>query len=240
MGEREVLAWTLEDIRNENLYRDRAGFPEEIPDAFSTLQEYMQMFKPLILEELRAETQAALDGLEGCPFLELGNLHGQITEKHGFRFFLWRPRDNDDSRDNYDVRPGSLLLISTTGSVFLNDQEYRLGIFMSEDKGIQTLLRAGMEDDDWCPEYAWILSSTLAMRRTLEAMMKPSVQSFIIENLLATGSELPQRIRASIQRENLFSFAMEGLNESQAEAVDMACSEDGGIIKLLQGPPGTG
>ncbi|GAU32057.1 hypothetical protein TSUD_214120, partial [Trifolium subterraneum] len=63
-----VLSWPLEDVLNENLYKDKV---HKIPDTFKSATEYKTTFIPLLFEETRTDLSSSLFGVSKAPFCEI-------------------------------------------------------------------------------------------------------------------------------------------------------------------------
>ncbi|KAF0891412.1 hypothetical protein E2562_009841 [Oryza meyeriana var. granulata] len=59
-----VLGWKLEDVMNENLFKDKM---KRIPSTFSDLKSYLESYTSLLLEEMRAEVSSSLEAISTMP-----------------------------------------------------------------------------------------------------------------------------------------------------------------------------
>ncbi|CAK8538107.1 unnamed protein product [Lathyrus sativus] len=63
-----VLSWPLEDVINENLYKDKV---HKIPETFKSPTDYKNSFIPLLLEETRADLSSSFTAVSRAPFCEI-------------------------------------------------------------------------------------------------------------------------------------------------------------------------
>ncbi|XP_058748085.1 probable helicase MAGATAMA 3 [Vicia villosa] len=66
-----VFSWTLQDVLNENLYKDKV---HKIPQTFNSATDYKNSFIPLLFEETRADLSSSLSGVSRAPFCEIKNV----------------------------------------------------------------------------------------------------------------------------------------------------------------------
>uniref|UniRef100_A0A0D9W8K8 UvrD-like helicase ATP-binding domain-containing protein n=1 Tax=Leersia perrieri TaxID=77586 RepID=A0A0D9W8K8_9ORYZ len=59
-----VLTWKLEDVMNENLFKDKM---KKIPSTFSDLKSYLESYTSPLLEEMRAEMFSSLEAISTMP-----------------------------------------------------------------------------------------------------------------------------------------------------------------------------
>ncbi|KAI5434570.1 probable helicase MAGATAMA 3 [Lathyrus oleraceus] len=63
-----VLSWRMEDVLNENLYKDKV---HKIPEKFKSPTDYKNSFIPLLFEETRADLSSSLIAVSQAPFCEV-------------------------------------------------------------------------------------------------------------------------------------------------------------------------
>ncbi|CAJ2652925.1 unnamed protein product [Trifolium pratense] len=67
-----VLSWSLEDVLNENLYKNQV---HKIPESFQSATDYKNSFIPLLFEETRADLSSSLYGVSHAPFCEIADVN---------------------------------------------------------------------------------------------------------------------------------------------------------------------
>ncbi|KAL5102075.1 hypothetical protein RYX36_006402 [Vicia faba] len=71
-----VLSWPMEDVLNENLYKDKV---HKIPETFNSATDYKNSFIPLLFEETRADLSSSLSAVSRAPFCEIKEVE-EITQ----------------------------------------------------------------------------------------------------------------------------------------------------------------
>nr|GMC57397.1 probable helicase MAGATAMA 3 [Ipomoea batatas] len=110
-----VFSWSLEDMMNKDLYRDKV---KKIPDTFMSTDHYLNYFINPLLEETRADLYSnmtnSLRYAQACEVLD-------VRISKGFKFpkdllydiFLKTPRGGgDDSKQPYEPEVGDLIAFS--------------------------------------------------------------------------------------------------------------------------------
>ncbi|KAL6532138.1 hypothetical protein OROGR_014108 [Orobanche gracilis] len=117
-----VFSWSIQDIFNENLYKNQV---EEIPESFECVDKYLGSYIYPLLEETRAELASAMESVYKAPFAEVTS----FRECKGETFFYdtkvdhWRNRHSDRGREAYRTLPGDILLISNMKPETASDLE---------------------------------------------------------------------------------------------------------------------
>ncbi|XP_022776511.1 uncharacterized protein LOC111318116 isoform X2 [Durio zibethinus] len=107
-----VFAWSLEDIFNDDLYKDEVG---KIPDAFQSMEQYLESYVLPLLDETRAEMRSSMEVIARAPYAEVTHL--QEAKPHGKLLFnvnvdYWRNRFNDREKEPYKTLPGDVFVIA--------------------------------------------------------------------------------------------------------------------------------
>ncbi|CAA3025292.1 Hypothetical predicted protein [Olea europaea subsp. europaea] len=108
-----VFSWSLEDIFNEDLYRNQV---EKIPELHQSVDLYLGSYVYPLLEETRAELASAMDGIYNAPFAEVIALHvAKPYDTHTLLYDVkvekWKNRSGHGDREPYRTLPGDVVLL---------------------------------------------------------------------------------------------------------------------------------
>ncbi|KAL5554069.1 hypothetical protein UlMin_041470 [Ulmus minor] len=151
-----VFSWSLEDISNETLYKDKV---ERIPETFKSANHYLGSFVYPLLEETRAEVCSSMDALYKAPFAHVTSF--EESKPRGTRVYdigvdYWRNRFNRSSKELYKTLPGDLLVLTNVKPETSSDLE-RAGTswaFLSVTK-----ITEDEDDDDSTSTYFKVRAS---------------------------------------------------------------------------------
>ncbi|XP_062113026.1 uncharacterized protein LOC133824169 isoform X1 [Humulus lupulus] len=261
-----VFSWTLEDISNENLYKDKV---EKIPESFQSVEHYLGSFVYPLLEETRVQLYSSMDVLYRLPFAEVvafDETKSKGEKVYQVRVDCWRNRFNDRSKEPYKTLPGDILILVNAKPETFSDLERtgRSWSFLSVSS-----ITEDEKGDDSSSTYFKVKSST---EFELEKQMQTSLFVVFLANL-TTNKRVWKALHMSrnlkmldyvlcnrsgvmenfdtcseenccISDEKLVKSLSSNMNESQTGAV-LAClhmmhCKNRGAFELIWGPPGTG
>ncbi|XP_052204554.1 uncharacterized protein LOC127809638 [Diospyros lotus] len=110
-----VFSWSVDDIRNEDLYRNQV---EKIPESFQSVGVYLGSFVYPLLEETRAELASSMDIIYGAPFAKVNSLveskpyATHATLHYAVVVDYWRNKFSDCCEEPYRTLPGDVCIIS--------------------------------------------------------------------------------------------------------------------------------
>eukprot|EP01133_Synstelium_polycarpum_P003434 gene3434-3899_t len=236
-----ILGWTLESLDDT----DTKGL-KSIPPSFENLTEYISIFEPLLLQELKGQLIKSVEEMDerGTPATV-----EDIARESEFHLcdFLLDVKDDDLLTDDLIIIQKEILgkkceafgkiESRTRGSSKEKSKSPLLKIrfFQLEKKKINMVqhLKIG---SNWQIKKVTSLSTINREYLALHSVGKLPLGSFIISPSLALSTsnaapqfEIPSRLRSALCRT---------LNESQINAIYASMSPHG--FTLLQGPPGTG
>nr|GLL19013.1 probable helicase MAGATAMA 3 isoform X3 [Ipomoea trifida] len=149
-----VFSWSLEDVMNKNLYKDKV---KEIPDTFLSEVHYLNSFMHPLLEETRADLYSNMtDSLRNAPSCEVLDLR----TREGFNppndlFYevrLKRTRNGyGESKTPYEPQGGELIALSDVRPKRIED--------LNRPKISYLIAVVGSRDDDDDSDWFPILSS---------------------------------------------------------------------------------
>ncbi|RHN56813.1 putative P-loop containing nucleoside triphosphate hydrolase [Medicago truncatula] len=125
-----VLSWTLEDVLNENLYKDKV---HKIPETFKSATDYNNSFIPLLFEETRADLSSSLSGVSQASLCEIWKVENSkqlkfhkaqnqfIQFHHTIRLESTTESDRDENGGSYEPASGDLIAITYIKPKSLND-----------------------------------------------------------------------------------------------------------------------
>ncbi|KAL3736002.1 hypothetical protein ACJRO7_025025 [Eucalyptus globulus] len=104
-----ISSWSLQDIFNINLYRDKIG---TIPDSFQSVEQYVSSFKFPLLEETRVGLCSSMQNVSRRPFARVtGFVEGEKNVYH-VEVDYWRNRANNRGKEPYRTSPGDVLMLT--------------------------------------------------------------------------------------------------------------------------------
>ncbi|XP_059624937.1 uncharacterized protein LOC132268175 [Cornus florida] len=260
-----VFSWSLEDINNEDLYKNQV---EKIPVSFQSEENYLGSYVFPLLEETRAELASSMEILYRAPFAEVISftefkVRGKLL--YDVKVDYWRNRFNDRAKEPYRTLPGDIFVISDVKPVTISDLQRvgRTWTFASvtnitedenEDDSTTTHFRIKASKDIevgmWKSMFVVFLMNITTSKRIWNTLHMFTNMK-IIKNILGTESVVEENCdRCSLNNNNsqlseIFSTRLlSKLNESQTEAImaslqKMECIHKTSV-KLIWGPPGTG
>ncbi|OMO60732.1 hypothetical protein CCACVL1_23908 [Corchorus capsularis] len=107
-----VFSWSLEDIFNDNLYKDQI---EKIPASFQSVEHYFGSYFLPLLEDTRAAICSSMEIIARAPYAEVTKL--SEAKPHGGLLFdvnvdYWRNRFSDRVKEPYKTLPGDIFIIA--------------------------------------------------------------------------------------------------------------------------------
>ncbi|KAF7010863.1 hypothetical protein CFC21_025231 [Triticum aestivum] len=258
-----VLSWTVQEINDDDLYRDKV---ETIPCKFNSLGHYLQSYRAPLIEETRSDLCSCLELINEAPSSKI--LSMEEAGKSGLYFMDVDFWDNGAgfSTEAYTARNGDIFILSSSkpeAAEDLNrygvtycmamvtevslDDEYQKGFRVKVEQDI------GLEEDLSKFRHAIFLTNIMTNIRIWKALTfeKHMNKNFtVIKSLLAPTNLGDDVCRICVQRdggclpsvaEQLLSLK---LNQSQVDAIESVISavrcRHKNLLKLIWGPPGTG
>ncbi|XP_021806166.1 probable helicase senataxin, partial [Prunus avium] len=255
-----VFSWSLEDIFNENLYKNQV---EKIPESFHSVWQYFGSYIHPLLEETRAQVHSSMETIDRAPFAEVVgfeecNPHGVGAygkNVYDIKVDCWRNRFSNLGKEPYKTLPGDLFVLADAKPETVSDLQrvWRSWAFVSvtnvsenENEDDTTFLyfkvKASKEfevnDSTHTSLFLVFLVNLIPNGRIWKALRMSGNQK-IIKEVLCTDS-----VNDGIRDKWLVESSSWGLNESQTGAV-LACLEmlhcdSKSTVQLIWGPPGTG
>ncbi|XP_050375416.1 uncharacterized protein LOC126792936 [Argentina anserina] len=258
-----IFSWSLEDIFNEDLYKDKV---KKIPECFQSAQHYFGSYIYPLLEETRAKVHSSMETLRRVPFAEVVGFEEAKpygTNLYDVKVDYWRNRFSDSGKEPYKTLPGDLFVLTDAKPETVNDLQ-KVGrswafasatnVSESENEDDSTSLylkvKASKEfevENNRTSLFVVFLLNLIPEGRIWKALhMSRNLK--IINEVLCTDS-MGQRDFCSEEYNNIWNQSIvkslsSRLNESQTGAV-LAClkmlhSGENSAVELIWGPPGTG
>ncbi|OMO72638.1 hypothetical protein COLO4_27521 [Corchorus olitorius] len=114
-----IFSWSLEDIFNENLYKNQV---ETIPKSFQSIKSYFGSYVLPLLEETRAAMCSSLEIIGRAPYAEVTNLEAS-KYTYDIHINCWRNRLSDGGKEPYRIQPGDILLLADAKPETVSDLE---------------------------------------------------------------------------------------------------------------------
>ncbi|MBA0619725.1 hypothetical protein Godav_005534, partial [Gossypium davidsonii] len=261
-----VFQWSLEDIFNDNLYKDQV---EIIPVSFQSVEQYFGSYLLPLLDETRAALRSSMEVIARAPYAEVTYL--KESKSHGTLLLdvnvdYWRNRFSDSEKEPYKTLPGDVFVIANVKPETASDLQRvgRTWIFAlvtniqeddDEDNRSSTSFKVKALEDfvskDEAQKSLFVVHltnlttntriwSALHMKRNLKIIKEVlHADSMVAESCSLCSSDIGGNWNG-IFLKNLLSK----LNESQKKSLvaclnKMLCNHKS-HVELIWGPPGTG
>ncbi|KAK9724097.1 hypothetical protein RND81_05G047900 [Saponaria officinalis] len=240
-----VLSWSLRDVLNKNLYKDKV---KRIPEVFSSTLEYITSFRLPLLEETRASLCSGIESVGQAPACEIIRIEyskGYKPPKELYYNILTKKiKDFKINCGHYDPEAGDLVVLTNTKprrteDLIKPDQPLLLALVSPTDdeSDMTRLLLSKDVGSDLCPRlgepvtrvFVTYLTNLITNMRIWKALHPdPLVSISLVSKILTpiitdTGADCHDSffdesisIMDSKLREALESFK---LDESQKSAV---------------------
>ncbi|KAK9932145.1 hypothetical protein M0R45_019393 [Rubus argutus] len=103
-----VFSWSLEDIFNEDLYKNKV---ERIPESFESVDQYHGSYLYPLLEETRAQVHSSMETIDSAPFAEVVEFK-KSKRQYKIKVDYWRNRFSDRAKEPYKTLPGDFFCFS--------------------------------------------------------------------------------------------------------------------------------
>ncbi|XP_020249491.1 helicase SEN1-like [Asparagus officinalis] len=262
---RKMFSWSLEDVFNKYLFREKV---KNIPETFSSLEQYLSSYTYPLLEETRADLCSSLEVLSQAPFIRIHSLQ-EVTSLKMTYFIELGNRENSVGKESYTPMVADIFVLSELRPRRVSDltrdgRPYTLALVVkgggSEGptakrfviKTSQEVPVYSREEEPRKSLFAIYLSSVNSYNRIWKSLdfdmvrnKNASIIKMVWEYNPLDADECSSSSGATFSdlnvRLGLYRFK---LNDSQLNAVLDCLSESDqhgkNSIKLIRGPPGTG
>ncbi|XP_048129949.1 uncharacterized protein LOC115737324 isoform X10 [Rhodamnia argentea] len=261
-----IFSWSLQDIFNINLYRDKVE-SNSIPESFQSAEQYLASFVFPLLEETRASLCSSMKNVSRLPFAKVtGFVEGKKNAYH-VEVDNWRNRSTDRGKEPYKTLPGDVFMLINAKPDTIPSLERFAGrlafasvaeIAGDADRDAQAstkftvkafLDNEAKDDRTWESMYAVAVINVVTNNRVWNVLHR--FRDLKIEKgVLCRDSAAEIDCNLCIARshgsghESLDGNLFCSLNESQKKAVldclDTTKCQHRSAVKMIQGPPGTG
>ncbi|KAK8667986.1 hypothetical protein V6N13_105458 [Hibiscus sabdariffa] len=265
-----VFQWSLEDIFNDNLYKDQV---KKIPVSFQSVDQYCDSYVLPLLEETRVEMQSSMEIIDRAPYAEVTHL--DVASYVPLRFNVdvdyWIKKSSTPDKKPYKTLPGDVLVIAdvkpqTASDLLIPGRAWTYALvtgIKEDDNGdnssstsfeVTTLEDFVYKDDTKKSLYVIHLTSLVTNIRIWSALHMrityPKTNTKIINEVLCTdqmvaeGCSLCSSEIGGDWNMIFLKSMLSQLNESQKNSV-VACLDKmqcnhKSHVELIWGPPGTG
>ncbi|KAH9658809.1 UvrD-like helicase ATP-binding domain-containing protein [Citrus sinensis] len=260
-----VFSWSLEDILNENLYKEKV---KQIPLSFQSVSQYFESFVFPLLEETRAQLFSTMEKVSKAPFAEVVAL--EDSKPYGAMLYdvkvdCWRNRFSNPGKEPYKTLPGDILVLADAKPETASDLQRvgRMWTFVSvtkitEDENeidtgstyFKVKTSKEIQIDRAKKSLFVIFLTNITSNRRIWKTLHRNRNLKIIKEILRTDSGVDENCElCSMQSEDIWNEIFgprlsSTLNDSQEEAVlsclrHMHCDHKT-TVELIWGPPGTG
>ncbi|GMJ04494.1 hypothetical protein HRI_004118600 [Hibiscus trionum] len=263
-----VFQWSLEDIFNDDLYKDLV---EKIPVQFQSVEHYFGSYLLPLLEETRAAMCSSMEIIDRAPYTEVTYLneaksHGTGTLLFNVNVDYWRNSFCDHEKEPYKTLPGDVLIIANVKPETPSDLQrvgktwfFALVTYVENDDNevnssslsfkVKTLEDVVSKDDLRKSLYVVQVTNVTTNIRIWNAlhMMRKST---VINEVLRTDSVVAESCGICSSEiggnwnEKFLTNLLSQLNDSQKRSIaaclnKMQCNHKS-HVELIWGPPGTG
>ncbi|KAI6690181.1 hypothetical protein NL676_027009 [Syzygium grande] len=259
-----IFSWSLREIFNINLYRDKV---ESIPESFQSVAQYLASYIFPLLEETRAGLCSSMQNVSRLPFAKVtGFVKGEKNAYH-VEVDYWRNMSTNRGKEPYKTSPGDVLMLTNAEPHTIPSLERFAGRWafasvgeMVEDGDgdartsikfkVKAFFNNEMNDVRACKSmYAVFLMNAVTNDRIWNVLHRVSNLK-IVKEVLCTNSVALKDCNLCITRshgsghESLDKNLFSSLNDSQTKAV-LACLDSiecqhRSAVEMIRGPPGTG
>ncbi|OWM65617.1 uncharacterized protein LOC116199733 [Punica granatum] len=262
-----VFSWSIEDISNENLYKNQVG---EIPERFPSVENYLGSFVYPLLEETRAEICSGMEAISTLPYARV--MRFEECKPYGKNFYevtvdFWRNRSCKGGKEPYKMLTRDVLILTDSVPETVSDLQ-RMGRIcafasvskISDDKSegdfasvyfkVVTGKKLGDINLKQRKLFAILVGVNLTTNIRIWTALHLSRNWNVQKEVLCTDFSGEEECSlCTVQsddfcKENLTGKLLNDLNESQAEAI-LTClrkirCQHKPVLELIWGPPGTG
>ncbi|KDO57816.1 hypothetical protein CISIN_1g000038mg [Citrus sinensis] len=107
-----VFSWSLQDILNENLFKEKV---KQIPLSFQSDSQYFESFVFPLLEETRANLFSSLENISKAPFAQVVAFDDSEPDRpmlYDVQVGYWSNRFSDLGKEPYKTLPGDILVLA--------------------------------------------------------------------------------------------------------------------------------
>ncbi|XP_061342438.1 uncharacterized protein LOC133288644 [Gastrolobium bilobum] len=259
-----IFSWSLEDIFNEDLYKDKV---KHIDQSFDSVNHYFGSFVYPLLEETRAQLFSSMEILSSAPFAEVISLQeAKSYDKilYNVRTDTWKNRFSGHGKELYKTLSGDIFVLADFKPETFNDllREGRMWTFVLssgiadeniEDDGTEVMSafkviaskNIDLNEVGQKSLFIVFLTNIIPNRRIWNALHM-SGNSKLIKKILCAGDVEESCDYCSLQTYDDITCQRlsSELNESQYKAIcaclsSLHCNHRS-TVDLIWGPPGTG
>ncbi|CAH8273129.1 unnamed protein product [Arabidopsis lyrata] len=248
----QIFAWSINYILNKDIYKEEI---KSIPDRFWSVDEYLNCFVPLLLEETRTELSSSLNSLWKAPVFYISSveataikLPSRSSNKVNISGLTSVAQGN---RTSYEPKHGDLIALTKAarptrvddlnplilGYVFSVEDELHFSVHSSKTISI---------DEQFSFRSGVFLMNLTTNTRIWKALHNGDGNLGLIKSVLQANTADTEHPVSSRNWGNSVWDIMRSakLNPSQESAI-LSCLEtrnlrDKTSVKLIWGPPGTG
>ncbi|KAK8522687.1 hypothetical protein V6N13_115645 [Hibiscus sabdariffa] len=265
-----VFQWSLEDIFNDNLYKDQV---KKIPVSFQSVDQYCDSYVLPLLEETRVEMQSSMEFIARAPYAKVTHLDlaSYVPLTFNVNVDYWIKKSSTPDKKPYKTMPGDVLVIAdvkpqTASDLLIRGRAWTFAIvtgIKEDDNGddspstsfkVTTLEDFVYKDDTEKSLYVIHLTSLVTNIRIWNALHMrityPQTNTKTINEVLCTdqmvaeGCSLCSSEIGGDWNMIFLKSLLSQLNESQKNSI-VACLDKmqcnhKSHVELIWGPPGTG
>ncbi|CAA7019671.1 unnamed protein product [Microthlaspi erraticum] len=243
----QIFGWSIKDMLNKDIYKEEIS---PIPDKFRSVDEYLNCFVPLLLEETRTELFSSLRSLSNAPVCYIHYVAAGIIEFSGgsksnnFNISLMRA----NAEANYEPKCGDLIALSDQARRPRRVDDLNplvLGYVFSVQDGLHFSVYSSTSLSSSYRSGVFLMNLTTNVR-IWNALHKEGTNLSLIKSVLQSNTtDTGEPVSSRNLGNDVFDIIhSSNLNSSQKSAI-LGCLETGNPcdktrVKLMWGPPGTG
>ncbi|KAG8065962.1 hypothetical protein GUJ93_ZPchr0004g39473 [Zizania palustris] len=148
-----VLGWKLEDVMNENLFKDKM---KRIPSSFSDIKSYLETYISPLLEEMRAEMSSSLEAISTMPHAKISWIEQKKNNK------IYDVAFDSDSQNSKACNRSESYVPSVGDFIILSDvkPEHISDITRNGRPYLVAFVTYGGDEDDDSPPAKYVIISS--------------------------------------------------------------------------------
>ncbi|KAK6921421.1 DNA2/NAM7 helicase, helicase domain, partial [Dillenia turbinata] len=252
-----VFSWSLQDIRNEDLYKSKV---EKIPLSFQSVSHYLGSYHFPLLEETRAELSSAMELISRAPYAQVISL--EESKPYGTSLYnlivdSWKNKHIGSGKKPYRTLPGDIFIIIDAKVESVSDIEHPGRAWtlawvpkLTDEEEYCMKVKAAKVIDTMSKTLYVIFLINLTTNNRIWMSLHLNGNMNIIKPISCVDSMVEEICDScslysnAMWAEKLSSRLSPTLNDSQKQAVltslcKLNCDHKSSV-ELIWGPPGTG
>ncbi|KAF6174660.1 hypothetical protein GIB67_006312 [Kingdonia uniflora] len=260
-----VFTWSLRDILNEHLYKDKV---QKIPITFTSTKQYLEAYMYPLIEETHADMFSSMMLLSHAPTCEILSIEEsknfKLPERLFYDVIIERKIDVTTKPEIYEPQTGDIIDLSDVRPRCVNDLQrpkrsylpativrvdednpHKLKVLSSEPIVLERNENNQKKREFLFAVYLVNITTNTRIWRALHGTNMSIIKEVLcISSSVTNGCDLCSLKEVADKDDLNASLYLFSLNESQLDAVLRSFDKSGcnhrNSVELIWGPPGTG